>query len=66
MIDANRYFTKKERTGKSILIYSVLNIIENEYMSDIGLEVIAYRLGISPNHLGSAFKNMSENVSPRF
>jgi two-component system response regulator YesN len=56
LIDANRYFTKKRKNREEYIIYSVLNIIENEYMSDIGLEVIAYRLGISPNHLGSAFK----------
>jgi two-component system response regulator YesN len=56
LINANRYFTKKRKNREEYIIYSVLNIIENEYMSDIGLEVIAYRLGISPNHLGSAFK----------
>jgi len=56
LINANKCFEKQRKNKEEYIIESVLNIIENEYMNVIGLEVIAHRLGISPNYLGSLFK----------
>lgn len=56
LINANRCFAEKRKNREEYIIENVMNIIENEYMNDIGLEVIAHRLGISPNYLGSLFK----------
>lgn len=56
LINANRFLTQKRENKEEYIIDSVLNIVENEYMNDIGLEVIAHRLGLSSNYLGSLFK----------
>jgi len=56
LINANSFFTQKRENKEEYIFNSVMNIIENEYMNDTGLEVIAFRLGISPSYLGGLFK----------
>ena len=56
LIYANCFFEKKRKNKEEFIIDDVMNIINNDYRENIGLEVIAQRLGISPNYLGGLFK----------
>ena len=56
LIYANCFFEKKRKNKEEFIIDDVMNIINNDYRENIGLEVIARRLGISPNYLGGLFK----------
>ena len=56
LIYANGFFIKKRKNKEEFIIDDVMNIINTDYSENIGLEVIAQRLGISPNYLGILFK----------
>ncbi|NLM10304.1 MAG: response regulator transcription factor [Clostridiaceae bacterium] len=56
LIYANEFFSKKRKNKEEYIIDDAMSIIHNDYNQNIGLEIIAHRLGISPNYLGGLFK----------
>lgn len=58
LIYANACFAKKRICKEELIIDDVMRIINDEYADGIGLEVIAHRLGFSPNYLGDVFKKV--------
>lgn len=55
LIYVNSFFIRNRKNKEEYIIDEAMNIISNEYTQCIGLEVIAHRLGVSPNYLGSLF-----------
>lgn len=56
LFHASEFFSGKRKNKEEKIIDEVICIISNDYDKNIGLEVIAHRLGISPNYLGNLFK----------
>lgn len=56
LLYANSSISDKKQNKVKYIIEKVMDIIQNEYGNSIGLETIADRLELSPNYLGSIFK----------
>ncbi|MGE5614139.1 MAG: response regulator [Bacillota bacterium] len=56
LVRVNHCYLEKKNKKAEYIIDKVMDIIEKEYMCGIGVEAIAFRLGLSPNYLGSLFK----------
>lgn len=56
LIYTNRSFSKNRKNKEEYIIDNVMYYIRNHYKEDIGLDIIAHSLDVSPNYLGSLFK----------
>lgn len=56
LLHANEFFRARRKNKEEIIVEEAMNIISNEYNENIGLEIVAQRLGISANYLGSLFR----------
>jgi two-component system response regulator YesN len=56
LIDAGNCIMKKKANKEEHIVEKVMDIIRNEYADSIGIDSIAGRLGLSPNYLGSLFR----------
>ena len=48
--------SKQKNNKEEYIVGKVMDIIRKEYECSVGIETIAYRLEVSPNYLGSLFK----------
>lgn len=56
LLHANYCISEKMNNKEEHIVEKVMDIISGEYESSIGIETIAHRLELSPNYLGSLFK----------
>ena len=53
---ANNHFTQMRINKEKDIVEKVIDIMIHEYHRNIGIDIIAHRLGLSPNYLSSLFK----------
>lgn len=56
LLHANYCITEKRNNREEYIVGKVMNIIRKEYVNSIGIETIARRFELSPNYLGSLFR----------
>lgn len=56
LLHANYCISEKKNNKDEYIVKKVMDIIRQQYESNIGIETIARRLELSPNYLGSLFK----------
>lgn len=57
LVDLTEKAEEKRNLSETTIVEQVIRIIEQEYGRDIGLRTIAERVYLSPNYLGSIFRN---------
>lgn len=63
LVYANGFFSGKRKNKEESIVEDAMKIIYSDYFQNIGLEVVAGRLGVSPNYLGGLFR---KHVGKRF
>jgi len=56
LLHLNDLVLKQKNNKEEYIVGKVMDIIRKEYECSVGIETIAYRLEVSPNYLGSLFK----------
>lgn len=54
--DALQKINEKKNDRDELIVNKVIEMIEQRYMSDLGLQIIAREVFLSPNYLGNIFK----------
>lgn len=63
LLQANYRISEKKNKREEYIVGKTMEIIRNNYMDSIGIETIADKLELSPNYLGSLFR---QHIGKRF
>ena len=63
LLKANYRISEKKNKREEYIVGKTMEIIRNNYMDSIGIETIADKLELSPNYLGSLFR---QHIGKRF